>query len=58
MGLGEKGEAIKKKKKKEKTFIDTATVWLVITRGKEGWEEAEQGIGGINHDGRRLDLGW
>ena len=30
---------------------------MVITRRKGGWE-AEDSIGGINGDGRRLDLGW
>ena len=30
----------------------------VITRGKEGWEEAEEGKGGINEHGKRLALGW
>ena len=30
----------------------------VITRGKEGWGEVEEGKEGINCDGRRLDLVW
>ena len=31
---------------------------MVITGGKGQWEEVERGIGGMNGDGRRLDLGW
>ena len=31
---------------------------IVITKGKWGWEEAEEGKGGINGEGERLDLGW
>ena len=38
-----------------KPIIDNSTV---ITSGKEGWGEVEKGKGGINGDGRRLDLGW
>ena len=30
----------------------------VITRGKGGFGEVEEGKGGINGDGRRLDLSW
>ena len=39
------------------TLIDTDSS-VVIPRGKVGWEEVEEGEGGINGDGRRLDLGW
>ena len=31
---------------------------MVITRGKLGLREVEESKGGINGDGRRLDLGW
>ena len=30
---------------------------MMITRGKGGWEVVDEGKGGINGDGRRLDLG-
>ena len=29
-----------------------------MTRGERGRGEVEDGIGGINDDGRRIDLGW
>ena len=31
---------------------------MVITRGKEGWEQVEEGEWGINGDRRNLDCGW
>ena len=31
---------------------------VVITRGKGKWKEVEEGKGGINGVGGRLDLGW
>ena len=31
---------------------------MVITRRKGRWGEVEEGKGGINGDGRRLDFGW
>ena len=54
-GLGEKSENIKPKKKK--TLIDTDSS-MVITRGKGGWWEVEEGKGGINGDGSKVNLGW
>ena len=57
MVLCEKGEGIKKKKKPEKTLIDTDDS-TVITRGKGAWREGEEGKGEISGDGRRLNLGW
>ena len=30
---------------------------MVITRGKKGWGEVDEGKGVINGDGRRFDLG-
>ena len=44
-------------KEEKKTLTDTENS-MVITRGKGGREEAEEGRGGINGGGRRLDLGW
>ena len=44
-----KGEGIKKTTHRHIT---------VTTREKGGSGEVEEGIGGINGDGRRLDLGW
>ena len=40
-----------------KKIIDTDNS-LVITRGKGGKEEVEEGKAGINGNGRRFDLGW
>ena len=42
-------------KTKQIKLIDT-DISLVITRGKEGWEEKEEGKEGINGDGRRIDF--
>ena len=47
--LGEKSDGIKEK------LIDRDNS-MVISRGKVG--EVEEGKGGINVVGRRLDLGW
>ena len=30
----------------------------VTARGKEGWQQVEEGKRKINGDGRRLDFGW
>ena len=43
-------------KKTKRKLIDTNNS-MVITRGKVGWEEVEEGKGGANGDGRRCDLG-
>ena len=50
-GLGEKCEGIKGKRNP----IDTDNS-MVITRGKVGMGEEEEGIGGINNDKKRLEL--
>ena len=45
-----------KKKKKNLTDMDKS---MMITKRKTGvWGEVEEGIGGLNGDGRRLDMGW
>ena len=31
---------------------------VAITRGRGGWREVDEGEGGINGDGRKLDFGW
>ena len=43
------------KNNKKLTGIDYS---MVMTRGEGGWGDVEDGKGGINGDGRRLDLGW
>ena len=53
-GLSEKSEGIKQKKK---ILIKTNNS-IVITREKEGWEEAEECKWGINGDRRKFELGW
>ena len=52
-GAGDKG--IKHKNKQKTTHKQTTVGWL--PEGK-GVGEVEEGKGGINGDGRRLDLGW
>ena len=56
-GLGEKGEGIKQKEKQEKVKNSKTDNSMVSTRGKGRWGEAEEGKGGANSDGGRLDLG-
>ena len=52
------GEGIKQKNKnKDKKLIDTENS-IVITREKGEIGEVEDCKGGINGDGRKLDLGW
>ena len=35
------------------------TVWWLLSGGaSRGWKEVDEGKGGINGVGRRLDLGW
>ena len=52
------GEGIKQKNKnKDKKLIDTENS-IVITREKGEIGEVEDSKGGINGDGRKLDLGW
>ena len=56
--MGEKGEGIKNKKGGgggggENNLIDTT----VITRGKEGWREVQEGKGGMNGGGKRTGFG-
>ena len=53
MGVG-KGEGIKQKKKRKKPPRHNSRM---ITRGHEGWEEGEEGKGGVSGDGRGLGLG-
>ena len=43
-------------KEKMGRLLDTDSV--LITRGKGVWWEVGESKGGINGDGRRLDLGW
>ena len=52
------GSWVKKMKvlSKEKNLIDTDNS-MVITRGKGGWGEVEEGKEGINGDEKRLGLG-
>ena len=52
--VSEKSEGIKQKKK---ILIKTNNS-IVITREKEGWEEAEECKWGINGDRRKFELGW
>ena len=54
-GLGEKGEGIKQKQ--NKTNPQRHKQYGNFQR-KKRVGEAEEGNGGINSDGRRLDLGW
>ena len=55
MGLGVKDKGLSKKEKKKDKPIDTDNSML-ITRGKGGWEDVEEGKGEINHDERRLGV--
>ena len=61
VGLGKKGEGIKQTKhirtNKKTTTTAKADKGMVVTRRKRWWAEVEDGKGGINGDGRRLDWG-
>ena len=50
--LDEKGEEMKQKKphRLKQHYGDY--------QRERGWEEVEEGKGGIHDDGKRLDLGW
>ena len=48
----------KTKTPKQKNTPHRPRQHMVITRGKGGWEEVEEGKGGMNSDGRRLNSGW
>ena len=50
-----RAKGLSKGKKKELMDKDNS---MVIVRGKGGGGEEREGKGGINADGRRLDLGW
>ena len=53
-GLGGLGEIGERTKQKIKTHRQTT---MVITRGKGGWGQVEEGKAGINVDRRRLNFG-
>ena len=55
--LIQKGECIKQKKEKSIQNLQIQTIVQKIMGG-EGTGEVAEGTGGINGDGRRLDLGW
>ena len=45
--------------KQDKQKLRDTDYVMMVTRGKGGWKEVEEGKGGrIYDDGRRLDFGW